>query len=184
VTTTSAGALAPDIEARPGTPRRRPGLRARLIESRLGEILTFGVIGAVNTIVDIGLFNVLLWWVLPGQPLVDKGLSITVATVSAYVMNRNLTWADRARTGLRRELPLFALLSLIGLGISEATLALSHYGLGYTSALADNISANVIGLVLASLWRFWSFRRWVFLVDEPPAVEPFPDQRDADVRVA
>ena len=113
-------------------------------------------------------------------------MSIAVATVSAYVMNRNVTWAHRARTGLRRELPLFALLSLVGLGISEVTLAVSHYGLGRTSALADNVAANGIGLVLASLWRFWSFRRWVFLPDEPAdaAAEPFPGEADADVRVA
>src|SRR5439155_555983 len=91
------------------------------------------------------LFNVLLWWVLPGKPLIDKGVSISVATVSAYVMNRNLTWADRARTGLRRELPLFALLSLIGLGISEVTLATSHYGLGYTWGLADR-GAPLLGI--------------------------------------
>jgi putative flippase GtrA len=186
LTAGAAGALAPDIDARRPEPApvRPGGLRARLTGSRLGEVATFGVIGAINTVLDIALFNVMLWWVLPGKPLIDKGVSIAVATVSAYVMNRNLTWADRARTGLRRELPLFGLLSVIGLGISEITLAISHYGLGHTSTLADNISANGVGLVLASLWRFWSFRRWVFLPEEPPAVEPFPDDRDADVRVA
>jgi hypothetical protein len=25
------------------------------------------------------------------------------------------------------------------------------------------VSANVIGLVLGTAWRYWSFRRWVFL---------------------
>jgi putative flippase GtrA len=135
----------------------------RLAGGRLGEVVSFGVIGAFNTLVDVAVFNVLLWVVLPDAPLVDKALSIAVATVLGYLLNRNITWADRARTGLRRELPLFALLSVAGLGISEAALAVSHYGLGLTSHLADNVAANVVGLVLASLWRFWSFRRWVFL---------------------
>jgi hypothetical protein len=39
---------------------------------------------------------------------------------------------------------------------------ISHYLLGLDSALADNISANVIGLGLGTLFRFWSYRRWVF----------------------
>ncbi|MSW42688.1 MAG: GtrA family protein, partial [Actinobacteria bacterium] len=31
-----------------------------------------------------------------------------------------------------------------------------------TSPLADNVSANVIGLGLGTIFRFWSYRRWVF----------------------
>jgi len=41
-------------------------------------------------------------------------------------------------------------------------LAVSHYALGFTSPLADNIAANVVGLGLATAFRFWSYRRWVF----------------------
>ncbi|MFL6139054.1 MAG: GtrA family protein [Frankiaceae bacterium] len=162
-------ATVPDAPAPPVAPVRfADGIVARLrrrTSSRVGEVLSFGIIGAFNTIVDIAVFNVMLGWVLPSKPLLDKGVSIAVATALAYAMNRNITWAERARTGVRRELPLFAALSLVGLGISETALAISHYGLGHTSVLADNIAANVVGLVLASAWRFWSFRRWVF----PPA---------------
>ena len=46
---------------------------------------------------------------------------------------------------------------------------ISHYLLGLDSALADNISANVVGLVLGTLFRFWSYRKWVFpeVPDDP-----------------
>jgi putative flippase GtrA len=40
--------------------------------------------------------------------------------------------------------------------------AISHYLLDFTSTLADNIAANVIGLGLGTAFRFWSYRRWVF----------------------
>jgi putative flippase GtrA len=50
----------------------------------------------------------------------------------------------------------------VGLLISLACLAISHYALGFTSTLADNIAANVIGLGLGTAFRFWSYRRWVF----------------------
>ena len=82
-------------------------------------------------------------------------------------MNRHWTWSHRARTGLRRELPLFVLLSTVGLFIAEGCLAFSHYVLGFEGVVADNISANLIGVLLGMFWRFWSFKRWVFLPGDP-----------------
>jgi hypothetical protein len=31
------------------------------------------------------------------------------------------------------------------------------------SVLARNISANVIGTILGTMFRFWSYRKWVFV---------------------
>ena len=39
---------------------------------------------------------------------------------------------------------------------------MSHYALDLTSPLADNIAANGVGLVLATAFRFWAYRRHVF----------------------
>ena len=57
--------------------------------------------------------------------------------------------------------------------IALACLWFSHYALGLDNAVADNISANVIGLGLGTLFRFWSYRRWVFpaLPDDASAEE-------------
>ena len=64
------------------------------------------------------------------------------------------------------------MLNAIGLAITLACLAFSHYVLDLTSPLADNIAANVVGLGLGTAFRFWSYRRWVFpkVPAEPPAV--------------
>ncbi|MGZ4722528.1 MAG: GtrA family protein, partial [Oryzihumus sp.] len=35
------------------------------------------------------------------------------------------------------------------------------------SPLADNISANGVGLVLGTLFRFWAYRRFVFSENPP-----------------
>ncbi len=48
------------------------------------------------------------------------------------------------------------------MGIGLACLWISHYLLGYTSLLADNVSSNVIGLFLGSAFRFVLYRHWVF----------------------
>ena len=137
------------------------------------EFAKFGVVGAANFALDVGLFNLLRLTVLSHRPITAAVLSTTTAATSSYFMNRHWTWRHRARTGMQRELPLFLVLSGVGLVISAGCLAVSHYVLGFTSLLADNIAKNVVGLVLGMAWRFWSFKRWVFLAAEDGA-EPTP----------
>lgn len=127
------------------------------------ELGKFGVVGAINFALDLVVFNLLLVTAFHQLPLPAKAVSTAVAATSSYFMNRHWTWRHRARSGTRRELVLFLLMSAIALGITEACLLLSHYGLGLTSRLADNISANGVGLVLSTAWRFFSFKKWVFL---------------------
>lgn len=125
------------------------------------EMLKFGVVGVLGVVIDVGLFNVARHFGV--GPLTSKGISTTTAAIISYFLNRHWSFRHLARSGTGRELVVFLLLSAVGLGIAEGCLAISHYALGYTSTLDDNISANGFGLVLGTLWRFWSFKRWVFL---------------------
>ncbi len=130
------------------------------------EAAKFGIVGAIGFVVDVSVFNLLRYAGDPGlledKPLTAKAVSVTVATIVTYLGNRHWTWRHRARSGARREVTLFFLLNAMGMGIALACLALSHYVFGFTSPLADNISANVIGLFLGMLFRFWSYRTFVF----------------------
>ena len=60
------------------------------------------------------------------------------------------------------ELLEFAAIAIVGMGIALLCLYVSHHLLGFTSLLADNISANVIGLVIATAFRFLMYRFWVY----------------------
>ncbi len=130
------------------------------------EVAKFGVVGGVGFVVDVSIFNLLRFAGDPGvlehKPLTAKGISVAIATVVTYLGNRHWTWRDRARSGARREVSLFFLLNAIGMLIAVGCLAVSHYLLDLRSPLADNISANVVGLVLGMLFRFWSYRAFVF----------------------
>ncbi|MGZ4591654.1 MAG: GtrA family protein [Actinomycetes bacterium] len=136
------------------------------------ELMKFGVVGAVAFVVDIGLFNVLLH--VTDKPLTSKTISTVVATTVAYAGNRLWTFRRRSRSDVRREYVLFFLLNGVGLLISLGCLAISHYLLDFTSQLADNIAANVIGLGLGTAFRFWSYRKFVFpeLLPAAAAADP------------
>ena len=130
------------------------------------EAAKFGVVGAIGFVVDVGLFNLLRYAGDPGvlehKPLTAKAISVTVATIVTYLGNRHWTWAERQRSGARREVTLFFVLNGIGMAIALGCLAISHYVLDLRSPLADNISANIVGLVAGMIFRFWSYRTFVF----------------------
>ena len=136
------------------------------------ELGAFGAVGLVALAVDVGAFNVLRGPVGLG-PLTSKVGSVVLATTVAYAGNRWWTYRDRERGAVSREYSLFFVLNGAGLGISLTCLAASHYLLGFRSALADNVAANVVGLVLGTAFRFWSYRRFVFV--EPTDI---PERQD------
>lgn len=131
------------------------------------EVAKFGVIGLLAYVIDVGIFNALLHTILSTKPLTAKAISAVFATTFAYFGNRFWTFQHRARTSYRREYTLFFVFNALAMGIQLVCLAVSHYGLGFTSALADNISGNGVGLVMSTIFRFWSYRKWVFLELEP-----------------
>jgi putative flippase GtrA len=126
----------------------------------IAEFAKFGIVGAAMAVLDIGLSNLLL---VPIGPVPAKAVSTAVAATASYFLNRYWTFAHRAFSGLAREYWVFIVLSVIALGIAEACVAITIYGLDMHSRLAYNLAANVFGLGLGTLFRFWSFRRWVFL---------------------
>jgi putative flippase GtrA len=129
------------------------------------EMVKFGVVAAVAYVVDVGLFNALRFAgprLLEDKPLTAKIISTVVATLVAWVGNRYWTFRHRRRASARRELFMFVVMNGIGLGIGLGCLAFSHYVLNLRTPLADNISANVVGLALGTAFRFFAYRTWVF----------------------
>jgi putative flippase GtrA len=140
------------------------------LSSLLREMVKFGMVGGVAFLVDVGLFNLVLH--LTDKPLTSKTVSTVTATTVAYIGNRYWTFRKRSRSGVGREYVLFFVLNGVGLAIALACLFVSHYLLGFTSLLADNIAANGVGLALGTAFRFWSYRRWVFPELLPAAAAP------------
>lgn len=142
----------------------------------VGQFARFGVVGGIGFVIDLVVFNLLIATFLSADaihegPLIAKVISTTFAIVCNWMGNRY--WTFRAHRGrqLLREGVEFGIVSLGGMLIGLACLWISHYLLGFTSVLADNISGNVIGLGLGTLFRFTLYRVWVFA---PHRGEPEP----------
>jgi putative flippase GtrA len=170
-----------------------PSLIARARDAMdvvLREMVKFGAVGAIAFLVDVGTFNLLRFGLggggpLESKPITAKILSATLATVVAWLGNRLWTFRHRRRASAGHELALFVVFNVAGMAIALGCLAFSHYVLDLRSARADNISANGVGLVLGTLFRFWAYRVFVFraeLADDPVLGEHASHaEPDADV---
>jgi putative flippase GtrA len=130
------------------------------------EMLKFGVVGAVAFVIDLGGYNLLVFG--PGllslneKPLTARVISATVATVVAWLGNRLWTFRHRGNRQASHELALFIFFNVVAMAISLACLGTSRYIFGLESQLADNIT-NIFGIALGTLFRFWSYRKFVFI---------------------
>ncbi|MDO5747311.1 MAG: GtrA family protein [Actinomycetaceae bacterium] len=134
-------------------------------KERLIEILRFCIVGGANYIVDLLVFNILLFTVFWSLPITAKVFAVSVATLFSWVANRQWTFRQRRTGHLTRELVSFIVVNILGMLPALVCLQVSHYWMGLTSPLADNISANVIGLIIGTILRYVFYRRFVFTGD-------------------
>ena len=152
----------------PATAPQPTGAISRLVQRARGamdviyrEMIKFGVVGLAAFVIDLGLANLLWQTVLSDKVTTAKIISGAVATLFSWVGNRQWTFRHRRSRPAHHEVALFFGVNIVALGISALTLYLSHYGLGLTSILADNV-ATILGIGLGTLFRFWAYRRFVF----------------------
>jgi putative flippase GtrA len=149
---------------RPTHVLERLGGTWRLLVKELGA---FGVVGVLCFFLDVALFQYLYAHVGVGA-VVAKLLSTLTSMTVAYVGHRYWSFSHRARTGVRREYVLFALINGLTLLLGLAIVAFVRYPLHQESALVLQ-AANVTSIVLGTVVRYLSYRRWVF-----PAHAPAP----------
>ena len=139
------------------------------------EVAKFGIVGILAFFITIGGSDWLHYGAGLG-PLTSVVIATVVATVFAFLGNK--LWAFRHRNGshVRRESVLFFVFNGVGLLIQLGFVAAVHYGLGLTDTFSYNV-ANIIGIGVATCFRLYSYRRWVFLTapDAPLAEQLEPE---------
>lgn len=144
------------------------------LPSRLGttwrllakELSAFGIVGAACTVIDLGLFQLLYVHADVG-PVTSRFISTVVSMTVGYFAHRHWSFSHRARTGLRREYLLFAVINGGTLFLSLGVVAFVRYPLHQHHALVLQ-AANVVSIGLGTVLRYLAYRRWVFVAPESP----------------
>jgi len=140
------------------------------------EAIAFGVIGAGNTL----LYMAITWAALPIGAVKASVVATVVTTTLAYFANRYWTYRHHTRTALRREYTLFFGFNLVGMVIQSGMVALGKYGFGLNEQHDELafMGVTLIGIVIATVFRFWAYRTFVFL--KPPVDGHEADLADLD----
>lgn len=125
------------------------------------ELRRFVATGLIAYGVDVAVFNLLLLAVGTG-PVTAKILSSIAAITTAFIGSRWYTWADRPRRPVAGQYLAFVALSIVAAGIQVLCIIVSNDVLGFTGPVADNVSGNVVGMALATAFRYWTFSAFVF----------------------
>lgn len=123
------------------------------------QLVSFGIIGGINTAIDTGSYALLLSL---GAPLVPATIcATTLGLASSLVLNRRFTFKEEAALTPRTTAKFFAV-TLVGLWVLQPAIIV---------ALRDALSIkNVGGLLLIKLaatavsmvWNFCWYRWYVF----------------------
>jgi putative flippase GtrA len=143
-------------------------LRSLLVKHR--ELLRFAVVGGICFLITTAVNYGLKLTVLTRNPVTALTVAVIVATIVSYVLNREWSFSTRGGRERHHEAALFFLISGIGVGLNSLPLYLSRYLLHleepYVSRLvqevADFTSGMIIGTLVAMLFRWWAFKKWVF----------------------
>jgi putative flippase GtrA len=126
----------------------------------------FGIVGGIGFLVTEAGTNLLQ---SPLQGWLKANVIATLAaTIVTYLGSRYWTFRHRERGGTGRETVLFVVLNAIGLGLQLACIGFTNYALGLTDTFSSNV-ALFLGICLGTLFRFWSYRKWVWIA---PAAGP------------
>lgn len=135
------------------------------------EITKFGIVGVLAFVITIALTNGLHSGAKMSG-VESTTVATVVATIFAFIGNRNWAFKHRSGHGLGHEGMLFLFFNAIGLLIQVGAVAIAQHGFGQRGSLALNV-ALVLGVGVATLFRLYSYHRWVFNAPAagPPAAE-------------
>jgi putative flippase GtrA len=142
----------------------RPATRRR--------VATFAAVSVFTTLIDFGLFNVLLKY---------SALSVVVATtisysaggLTSYWFNKRYTFEGGGRDNVRQELVLFFAINVVGLALNNLMVIAVAHAAGRNALLLNG--ARIVAGAATWVFKYFAFRRWVYptrAVQEPAVRVP------------
>jgi putative flippase GtrA len=133
------------------------------------EAYRFLAVGGLATVVAILIFNFLvhgfkMGWDAPlaGHPYLAFVIANLIGMVVSYRGSRTWVFRDRPPRTADGGRLMFVLINLVTMLIPIACLWVSRNVFGLDDPYSDNVAANMIGLFLGMVARFYLFRTLVF----------------------
>ena len=133
----------------------------------IGQVLRFGLVGGLNTIVDLLILNMLLLLFPTNSTrmiLIFSAIAYSIGAVNSFLLNKYWTFGYRQRT-TRREVVRFVVTTLLGIGWSSIILWLASNAL-HPILINPTIWANaskVIAISGTALISYLGMSLWVFV---------------------
>ncbi|MER7609734.1 GtrA family protein [Nocardioides sp. NPDC127503] len=144
-------------------------LLGRLRRTRLfGEVVRFMMVGGIATAVAFVLFNGLVHGFfmgagpMNGQPIPAYIIANTVGMLISYDLSRRWTFRHRVSDHADGGFTAYVMINAVTMLLPVGCLYVTRSVIGWDSAIADNLSANVVGVLLGQIARFFLFRKFVF----------------------
>ncbi|GGR49769.1 putative flippase GtrA [Nocardioides luteus] len=144
-------------------------LLGRLRRTRLfGEVIRFMMVGGIATAAAFVLFNGLVHGFffgagpMNGQPIPAYVIANTVGMLISYDLSRRWTFRHRVSDHPDGGFTAYVVINAVTMLLPIACLYVTRNMFGWDSAIADNVSANVVGVLLGQVARFFLFRKFVF----------------------
>lgn len=135
-------------------------IRFRVLIHEVGK---FGLVGIASTIITFGIQNAMYGHTGPTTAVVTAN---AVATCFAFIGNRYWAFRHRKTANMGRETVLFVFFNLVGTLIQTGFVDGDHYVLHNHSRIDFDI-ASVVGIAIATLFRLFCYRQFVF-TEAPP----------------
>ncbi|MFH1161793.1 MAG: GtrA family protein [Candidatus Jorgensenbacteria bacterium] len=133
----------------------------------LSQFGKFAAVGTLNTLLDLGVLNFLIWesGVAKGFPFVGfKAVSFLVASTNSYFWNKFWTFQSRLPvSGL--EYLRFVLFTFVGALLNVGVASLVVNVVGAPAGVGERLWANIAALLAVAssfLWNFLNYKHIVF----------------------
>ena len=118
------------------------------------QIFKFGAVGVLNTLVDLGLLNLLVY--LGMGAVLANTISFSAAAVNSFFWNKFWTFRERERAWQRQIVP-FILVVTVGLVMSDLLIYYFHTQMGYNLNLV-----KIASVVVIFWWNFFIPKLFIF----------------------
>jgi len=99
------------------------GGRLRALALKYKRLITFGGVGALNTLFDFAVYSLVLWTLAPPVEWAQAAGYFAGLTLS-YILNKNLTFRKDSTTSMSVQIVRFIVVNALSFGLSVAALKL------------------------------------------------------------